>query len=52
MKVDVTSRTVFVWDCPICNQPNVEHERCVADLSLVCVECKTEFDLGEVFDDV
>ena len=51
-KVDVTSRTIWLWGCPECGCKNTEEAYSVVDLDLVCELCAKEFELGEVFEDV
>ena len=51
-KVNVTTRAVWIWDCPTCEHTNKEEADGADGLDLVCENCEEEFELGEVFEDV
>jgi len=51
-KVNITSKTIWVWDCPECRQENREEAYSVADLGLVCNKCGEEFEEGNILEDI
>ena len=51
-KVNVTTRAVWLWDCPECGYENKEEAYDVDGLDLKCDICEGEYELGEVLEDV
>ena len=50
-KVNVTTKAVWIWDCPECGYKNKEEAYDSDGLDLVCEKCEEEFELGHVWAD-